>query len=398
MKEKIILGIETSCDDTGIAVLGVKKNKEEISFNTLANEVSSQIAMHREYGGVFPAMAKREHARNIVPLFIHALEEAKLLKKKKKPSLLSEKQKKELEKDLAREPEILQDLYYFLEIYESPKIDVVTVTVGPGLEPTLWVGINFAKVISKILKVPIIPTNHMEGHILSILIPEKKKFVFKKSDLKFPMISLLVSGGHTELVLVKNIGKYKIIGQTRDDAAGEAFDKIARMLGLDYPGGPEISRLAQMAKNQGLKDKFNLPKPMIHSKDLDFSFSGLKTSVLYKLKEIKNLSENDKKILAKETQDSIVEVLVSKTIKAVEKNKAKTLIVAGGVASNEELRNKMGYILKETNPNTKIYFPTKKLSTDNALMIAVAGYMTALRKKKFKASEFKANGNLILGK
>ncbi len=405
---KIILGIETSCDDTGIAIIKVSRQKNKTHYTVLANEISSQIALHQQYGGVFPMMAKREHARNIVPLFIHALTESGLLKERKRARVVEPKINTLLQKVLIREPEILETLSYFLEKYELPKIDMITVTVGPGLEPTLWVGINFAQALGKILGTPVVPTNHMEGHILSVLIPEelkvnskhetrstKQKFTLADSSFKFPALALLVSGGHTELVLIKDIGKYKVIGATRDDAAGEAFDKIARMLDLPYPGGPEIARLAHEGRTTLAFTEFSLPRPMLHSGDFDFSFSGLKTAVLYTLRDNGKLSDMQKKDLARECEDAIIEVLTTKTLRAVQKYNIQTLIVGGGVSANTQLRKELPSRLKLVSPNTIIHFPTKLLSRDNALMIALAGYLLSLRKKKFPKA-LKAEGNLNL--
>jgi N6-L-threonylcarbamoyladenine synthase len=283
----------------------------------------------------------------------------------------------------------------FFETYEAPKTDLITVTSGPGLEPTLWVGINFAQALGFLYKLPVMPANHMEGHILSVFITESGTFSIKKKDKPFPAISLLVSGGHTEIVLAKDIGKYKLIGATRDDAAGEAFDKVARMLGLPYPGGPYISKLAHEGRTTLAFSEFSFPRPMIHSGDFDFSFSGLKTAVLYTLRDLKGeLSETRKKDLAREVEDAIVEVLVKKTLKAVMKFKAETLIVGGGVSANELLRQELLRVGKEVNPNLHIYFPTKILSRDNALMIALAGHQKLLRTKKNPPS-YQSRGRFI---
>lgn len=394
-KAQIILGIESSCDDTGIALLKAQKTKTGISFETLANEISSQIELHQQYGGVFPAMAKREHAKNIVPLFILALTKAGLLKKRKKPAELRPSDLKKLEKLLEREQEMVTELVTFYTLYETPKIDLIAVTTGPGLEPTLWVGINFAQALGFLFDLPIIPTNHMEGHMLSVAVTDDTAFSITKNTFQFPSLALLVSGGHTELVLIKDIGKYTLIGATRDDAAGEAFDKIARMLGLPYPGGPEISRLAKEGRETLAFSEFSFPRPMIHSGDFDFSFSGLKTAVLYTIRDLnKTLSDTQKKDLAREVEDAIIEVLIYKTLRAAQKYKAKEIIVGGGVAANRLLREEFYRRGKEFNPNIKIHFPTGILSRDNALMIALAGYMLSLRKKKFPKP--KAQGNLQL--
>lgn len=379
-----ILAIETSCDETGISLIESKNN----NFKILSAELASQAEIHAEYGGVFPALAKREHIKNL-PILL-----AKTLKKTK---------------------------------IKIEDLNLICVTSGPGLEPALWTGIVFAKELSKKYKAPIIPVNHMEGHILSVF--GKNKGIFKIDKIKFPVLSLLVSGGHTELVLVKDWGKYQIIGQTLDDACGEAFDKVARMMELPYPGGPEISRLAEQLRgkekeNQTFDDRnfsaekftqsssrrsaeslkslfpFSLPRPMMYSKNFDFSFSGLKTAVLYLIRDLKKedskILENPevKKAIALEFENAVVDVLIHKTKKSIEKYEVQTLIVAGGVSANRHLKNE---IKKKIN-NIKIYFPDKNLTGDNAVMIGMAGYMKYLRngKKGVRASSIRAEGNMKL--
>ncbi len=392
----IILGIETSCDDTGIALLKATHGAKDTTYTTLANELSSQTKLHEQYGGVFPAMAKREHARNIMPLFVQALTNAGLLQARKKTYTLPSTLYKKLTKILEREPEILEVLVAFVTAYEIPKIDIIAVTSGPGLEPTLWVGISFAKALGVIFDIPVIPTNHMEGHIVSVAIPEGTTFTVTPKTFQFPMLALLVSGGHTELVLVKNIGSYKLIGQTRDDAAGEAFDKVARMLGIPYPGGPEISRLAQQARETLAFSEFSFPRPMIHSSDFDFSFSGLKTAVLYALRDLQGeLSDSRKKDVSREFEDAVVEVLVYKTLRAAQKYKTMAIIVGGGVSANRLLRAELTRRAHEVNPDRTIHFPTPVLSRDNALMIALAGHLKFTRTKKIPRT-IVAEGDLQL--
>ncbi len=380
-----ILSIETSCDETAISLLEIKGGQKPV-FSVLGNEVASQIKLHEQYGGVFPMMAKREHAKNIFPLFLRVLKEAKIIRQNSKPIQL-----KNVETILAREPELLPYFLHEIPKIARPKIDAIAVTVGPGLEPALWVGINFAKALATVWDIPLIPVNHMEGHALSVLIQEKSKKFLMTKDV-FPAISLLVSGGHTELVLINAIGKYKIIGRTRDDAAGEAFDKVARMLGLPYPGGPQISKLASKIK----QSKISLPRPMIHSKDFDFSFSGLKTAVLYTIRDIKNMTELIKTEIAHEFQNAVIDVLKSKTFRALEVYKAKTLIVGGGVAANKALRQR--FATEAKNKKISLYFPTKDLTTDNSIMIGIAGYFQFLKKNKkgvrINSNAFQAKGNL----
>lgn len=388
-----ILAIETSCDDTGIAILDARKRgKNSHCLHMMANAIQSQ-PIHSNYGGVFPMMAKREHGKNIVPVFEKALKDAEIFKAGK--LTLTEKQKKEIQKILSRENDLGEVFLNHIEKIKKPKIDAIAVTVGPGLEPALWVGISFARALALAWDLPLLPVNHMEGHILSILMTDEGKI----PEIQFPALSLLVSGGHTELVLMKDFGKYKVIGQTRDDAAGEAFDKVARMLDLPYPGGPEISKLADTyRKNSKVSlPEIKLPRPMIHSGDFDFSFSGLKTAVLYLIRDLGKINDEQKKSIACEVEDSIVEVLTYKTIKAIEKYKIQTLIVGGGVSANNHLQKVLKEKVKKTNPNTTVYFPTKKLSTDNGLMIAIAGYFNYLKKpikKSRSLSSLKANGNL----
>ncbi|MDQ3244747.1 MAG: tRNA (adenosine(37)-N6)-threonylcarbamoyltransferase complex transferase subunit TsaD [bacterium] len=412
-----ILAIETSCDDTSISILEIKNNKMRV----LAHEISSQTAIHTQYGGVFPTLAKREHIKNLPILF------EKVIKKTSSRLLATlllnkgEGQKYKVEKPF----------------------DLICITSGPGLEPALWTGIVFAKELSQRHKIPIIPVNHMEGHILSVFGNTKKEFQIPK--IKFPVLSLLVSGGHTELVLVKDWGKYQIIGETLDDACGEAFDKVARMMDLPYPGGPEISKLAEEArrhivlkslgrkragllwrtsaqaaepskaifqqenmrdeKKQTANELIKLPRPMMYSKDFNFSFSGLKTAVLYLIRDLKKENKNIlnihdgemKKNIALEFENAVVEVLIHKTKKVLEKYKVSTLIVGGGVAQNKYLQKE---IKRNFIKDSKIFFPEKNLTSDNSIMIAIAGYLKFMKKGKkgVRISSIKAEGNLKINK
>jgi N6-L-threonylcarbamoyladenine synthase len=395
-----LLSIETSCDDTCISIFEIKGNTTNANFKVLANNSNSQINIHIPYGGVYPVLAKREHAKNLPILLEASLKQAKLNKKYGKRTSL---------------------------------VDAVAVTYGPGLEMCLWEGITFAKDLAKKWDVPLIPVNHMEGHVLSVF--GKEKGTFKIAKIKFPAISLLVSGGHTQLVLTKKWMNYEIIGETLDDAVGEAFDKVARMLDLPYPGGPQISKLAEELRATGKESfrkhlkglenfsgprfpgslpqpdhekssnpshasfSFALPRPMLHSKNFDFSFSGLKTAVLYLIKKLnkpnEKLDEEMKSKIALEFENAAVECLVYKTQKAIEKYKIKTLIVAGGVAANKHLRNE---IKKITRGKVRLLFPTKELSGDNSLMIGIAGYLNYIKNKKKvpKPDRIKATGNLKL--
>ena len=268
------------------------------------------------------------------------------------------------------------------------------VTEGPGLEPALWVGISFAKALSFAWDIPVIPVNHMEGHIVSAMVKYENETLAKIEEIEFPAIALLVSGGHTELIKINSIGNYDVIGRTRDDAVGEAFDKVARLLGFPYPGGPEISKLADEAERFEKNEDFKLPRPMLNSGDLDFSFSGIKTAVRYMIEKIPNITAEIKMQIAKEFEDAVVEVLVSKTKTAIENNNVQTLIVGGGVIANKKLRNALTQAL----PDTKVLIPDMKLTTDNATMIAVAAYLHLKQDKKALTDqgEITASGNLSL--
>lgn len=376
-----ILAIETSCDDTAISVLNIRGIKNP-SFKVLSNIVASQIEIHKKYGGVFPMMAKREHQKNLVPVLDHALKQAKLLNFKSQPPAPEQI----LNSILEREPVLLEQLLIFLKKYNRPKVDLIAVTNGPGLEPCLWVGVNFARALSYSWNIPLIPVNHIEAHILVNFLENK--------DIKFPAISLVVSGGHTQLILVKKIGDYKIIGETRDDAAGECFDKTAKILGLEYPGGPIISKIASEIKESSIK----LPRPMMASKDYDFSFSGLKTAVLYTVRD-QQQSTRDKSFIQQmcfAVQQAVIDILIKKTTKAAKDYKAKTIILGGGVSANEELRHQ--FKSKVKNEKLKIDFiaPEMYLSTDNALMIAITGYFN--RNKKIAWQKLEADANLRIEK
>jgi N6-L-threonylcarbamoyladenine synthase len=404
----IILAIETSCDETAISILDFKKD----TVNVLAHEVNSQIELHKEYGGVYPNLARREHGINCVPVLETSLEKAKL---QYDFFSLSDEVKNELQKVMEREPTLFTLLVNFLKKTSKPKIDSIAVTEGPGLEPALWVGITFAKALSIAWNLPIISVNHMEGHIVSALLKKTDQInnnLLEIQDIEFPAISLLISGGHTELVKIDSIGSYELVGQTRDDAVGEAFDKVARILGYPYPGGPQVSALAELARtnadytqtNEDLNSKSKsesesdpsprilLPRPMLHSQDLDFSFSGLKTAVLYMVQKIPLLTEKIKMEISKEFEDAVVEVLVSKTEKAIETYGAKTLIVGGGVIANKLIRK----TLIESLNQTKVLLPDINLTTDNATMIGVAGYLKINRPNEGYSTDLKAQGAMTL--
>ncbi len=427
-----ILGIETSCDETGICLLEADGEVGNVSIKILANELYSQIAIHAQYGGVFPVLAKRAHSQNLVPIFEKALENAKLLFYLEKVRELNDEKKALLRLTLAKEPELFENLLYLVERIEKPNLDAIAVTYGPGLEIALWVGVSFAKALSLLWDIPLIPTNHMEGHIFAALLQkdenrisnieyskEKKEndipnSTFHIQPLKFPAISLLISGGHTEIVLIKDNLSYEVVGKTRDDAVGEAFDKVARILGLPYPGGPQISKIAEKERteNPNKKTDFPLPRPMIYSKDLDFSFSGIKTAVLYTVRQIttnlpkgasgEHLSEKDistvmtdamRQDIACEFENAVVEVLIKKVQMAVEKYSAQTIILGGGVSANKKIRKDFQNL--STDLGIDYFIPEVSASTDNALMIAVAGYINLISGQKSE-TDFKAEGNLTL--
>jgi N6-L-threonylcarbamoyladenine synthase len=332
----IVLGIETSCDETGVALYNTTpwESGAPAYQGILGQALHSQIEMHRDYGGVVPELASRDHIRRILPLLDDAMHEAKL---------------------------------------QLKDIDAVAYTQGPGLAGALLVGSAFAKSLAQGLKVPSIGIHHLEGHLLSPLLG--------LSVPQFPFIALLVSGGHTQLMLVSEVGKYQLLGETLDDAAGEAFDKTAKLLGLDYPGGAAISKLAE----KGESGRFDLPKPMLHSGDLDFSFSGLKTAVLNQVKKYEALAVSDPAQiatfhadLARGFVDSLVAVLVNKSEKALKQSGCKHLVLAGGVGANLQLREALNASAKKN--GFAVHYPPLNLCTDNGVMIAFAGALRMLTK------------------
>jgi N6-L-threonylcarbamoyladenine synthase len=350
----ITLGIETSCDETALCLLETRQSGEIMEYRILGNIVHSQIEMHREFGGVYPNLAKREHIKNLPILY----------------------------EKLIKDSGISED-----------KIDQIAVTQGPGLEPALWTGIVFAQELNKKIVKPIIPVNHMEGHIFSTMLGsyEKSEHFSPLKCLDFTGLALLISGGHTEIVGVEKLGKYKILGRTKDDAIGEAFDKVARMLQLPYPGGPEISKLAEQARKENLPSTISLPRPMLTSKDLDFSFSGLKTAVLYLLKKQENLTCSLKKEICREFEDAVTEVVVAKLRKVLGAEEYKTLVVGGGVIANKHLRKALEKLAEEY--SIPLFLPPKDVTGDNALMIALSGVLTPKTKNPI---DLRADGNLSL--
>ena len=319
----LILGIETSCDETAAAI--VEDGKKIIS-----NVVASQINIHQKYGGVVPEIASRKHMEYIIPVIDKALDE-------------SEKK--------------ITDL------------SAIAVTYGPGLIGSLLVGLSVAKAMAYAQNIPLIGINHLEAHIYANFL--------EHNEIKPPFVCLIVSGGHTSLVYIRNFGEYKLLGQTKDDAAGEVFDKIAKVLDLGYPGGPITEKLAKEGEPSSIK----FPRPLLNDKSYDFSFSGLKTAVIYYIKELKKENKNIpvRDILAS-FQQAVIDVLVEKTIKAALKFKTKQIILAGGVAANSSLRSE---IKEKANLfDIKVFYPSVSLCTDNAAMVASTGYYKFKENKK----------------
>lgn len=378
-----ILSIETSCDETAVSIVEASGSLKNPSFKVLGNALFSQIEIHREYGGVYPALAKREHAKNLIPLLNTCLQEANMVAANE-----HDLDREMISTILEREPELATQFLDFISTIDKPAIDAIAVTYGPGLEPALWVGINFARALSAVWDIPIIPVNHMEGHIASVLMDQKE-------PVQFPLLALLISGGHTEIVLAKKWGEYEVLGSTRDDAVGEAFDKVARLLDLPYPGGPEISRLAGESREGGAENPVSLPRPMLTTDDFDFSFSGLKTAVLYTVKD-QELTNVYKGFVAREFEDAATEVLVTKTRKALRETGAQTLIVAGGVAANSYIRKNIADMVERDAPETTLLVPDISLSTDNAIMIALAGFIRKETDTIPSLDDLRAKGNLSL--
>lgn len=388
-----LLAIETSCDETAVTILEGQGTPENASFRILGNALLSQIDIHREFGGVFPMVAKREHAKNLVPMLHAALTEACMLKE----DVDAPERIEELRTLLAREPELFEALQAFLARYKKPEIDAIAVTHGPGLEPALWVGVNFARALSLAWNLPVVGVNHMEGHLLSALTspdPEDPA-AFSIKEVPLPVLGLLISGGHTELVSMDEWLTYRLIGQTRDDAVGEAFDKVARTLGLPYPGGPEVSRLAEAARARGNTELPALPRPMLGDQTCDFSFSGLKTAVLYLVKD-RGLSEREKEEIAHAFEEAVGDVLFGKASRALLQTRAQTLVLGGGVSANTHVRRVFTERIAKEHPDVSLHIPATRFTTDNAIMIGIAGYYRALKKDFLDPEELRASGNLSL--
>ncbi len=391
-KPIVTLGIETSCDETALALIKTNGQGVDFTCQVLSSLVHSQAELHSAYGGVFPSLAKREHGKNLVPLLHKLMIEAGELLEFSDD--VGEAHMKDVMVSFSKEiapqnPELYQSFSEAKFLGKIPKIDRIAVTEGPGLEPALWVGINFARMLSALWKIPVEPVDHMEGHIVGSLFPSEitNGAVHRIFDAPMPAVALLISGGHTQLVNVETIGNYEIIGETVDDAVGEAFDKVARLLGLAYPGGPNLSRLAGEARTAGIEAPVKLPRPMIGSKDLSFSFSGLKTAVLYATRKAPRDAKGDievnwKKGLAREFEDAVKETLDSKLRDALDKVGASSIIIGGGVSANSVLREAFGGTALEY--GIPIFLPSHHISGDNALMIALASALDGDEKNSNK--------------
>jgi N6-L-threonylcarbamoyladenine synthase len=446
-----ILSIETSCDETSASIIeichpkkvlrakGFQRDSSTLSYNDnfklkiVSNIVSSQIHLHKKYGGVYPELASREHIKNIIPV----IEQALYLNNKFQ--ITNSKSNSNLKINKLNHLKLIKN-YKLKTKNLFNDIDYIAVTTGPGLIGSLLVGVNTAKTISYATNIPIIPINHLEGHIYANFINDvcandklqitkdinpKKLKSYKANKLpRFPILALIVSGGHTSLYLMRNHAHYKLIGETLDDAAGEAYDKVASMLDLPYPGGPEIDKIASKLQATSYKLQAIFPRPMINSHDFNFSFSGLKTSVLYYLKKQENSRHKlgsrsrsrstsghySKKLQEKvcyEFQEAVTDVLVAKTLKAAQKYKVASIVLGGGVAANSRLRSKLAYCISQIansknnkrqaiSYKPKLFMPKKFLCTDNAAVIGVAAAYKLLKDKPSKWYDIEANSNAEL--
>ena len=389
----IILAIETSCDETAVAIVEGMGDIYESNMHIRSNIVHSQIDVHAPYGGVYPSLAKREHAKKLVPVCLRALDDAGYGLSETTLADAPEDIQEDIARILEREPELYAAMLEAVPL-ARPDIDAIAVTEGPGLEPALWAGINFARALATLWGLPLVPINHMEGHILSGF-SKGNTFPLGSRTISFPTLALLVSGGHTELVLMHDLFSSTFIGGTRDDAVGEAFDKVARVLDLPYPGGPAISKLADEAPPRA-DDDITFPRPMLNSGDYDFSFSGIKTSVLYAAKKCGTLSADMKRVFAREFQDAVIEVLIHKTIAAAEEYGAQAIVLGGGVSANEALRGACVKAVESELPDISLHLPDKSATTDNAAMIGLAGYFRFLRGDTVEPEHIVARGNLSL--
>ncbi|HPI67352.1 MAG TPA: tRNA (adenosine(37)-N6)-threonylcarbamoyltransferase complex transferase subunit TsaD [bacterium] len=367
-----ILALETSCDETAAAVLAIKNSR----FNLLSNVVSSQVKIHAKFGGIVPEVAARKQMEMVIPVLEQALKQAN-----------------------SNHQETI--------FHQLKSIDYFAVTQGPGLITSLTVGVETAKTLAFSFNKPLIFVNHLAGHAYSSLLSTNQEQTANDQTIKFPALALVVSGGHTMLVLMKKNYQFEIIGQTLDDAAGEAFDKVAQILNLGYPGGPIVSRLAAC----GDRKKYNLPRPMLQQDNFNFSFSGLKTAVLYLLPKLKknnkNISSTIINDLCASFDQAVVDVLVNKTLRALKKYQAQTFLLGGGVAANPLLRATLIKKISQQFSKTKILIPELKFTGDNAAMIALAAYFKVKKSgsrikfgmtKKIDYKKIKAEPNFKLGR
>jgi len=342
-----ILGIETSCDETAASV--IKSEPKTGRLAVLSNIISSQIEIHKKYGGVVPEIAAREHVLNILPVINEALVKAKVTPR---------------------------------------ELDYLAVTKGPGLITSLITGLETVRALAFAWQKPVIEVNHLNGHIYS-------NFISPSTPVRFPALVLIVSGGHTILLILDKKHKIKIIGDTRDDAAGEAFDKAAKMMGLEYPGGPALSKYAAVYAASGQISDLDFPRPMLNSPDFDFSFSGLKTSLLYKLQKDKGWEKRLPEYCFA-YQEAIVDVLIGKTIKAAIKYGAKTIMLSGGVSANSELRRRLAETVKKKLPGANFLVPAHEYTTDNAAMIAAAAAYQLQRQRPVSFIKLQVDSSLQL--
>ena len=337
----LILGIESSCDETGVALVQIAGNTRAAGLvkpmwpRLLAHALHSQISLHVPYGGVVPELASRDHIQRILPLAREVMRQG--------------------EKELSA-------------------LDAICFTKGPGLAGALLVGAGVACALGASLNIAVMGIHHLEGHLLSPFLGSEPP--------EFPFVALLVSGGHTQLMLVSGVGEYKLLGESIDDAAGEAFDKSAKLLGIDYPGGKELSELALT----GDPASYPLPRPLLHSADLNFSFAGLKTAVLTQCRKLGEGLSAERANIAASTQAAIVEVLTKKSIKALEQTALKTLVVAGGVGANRALRQELGKWCSQN--GVKVHYPELEFCTDNAAMIAMAGAMRIQTQRELPQKDY----------
>lgn len=358
-----ILAIETSCDETGVAVVEGHETAGGFVFTTRGDALLSQATLHAEFGGVYPTLAKREHEKNL--------------------------------------PIMLKEALVAAGLEDGASIDAIVVTNGPGLEPALWTGITFAQRLASAWNKPLFGVHHLEGHMLSSLVKDRKL-----GHPELPLLGLLISGGHTEFVLSREWLRYEVIGETLDDAVGEAFDKVARMLGLPYPGGPHISRLAESVRKGEeeipVNESPSLPRPMLSTNTCDMSFSGLKTAALYALRDmggLEKLNDVQRAHFAREFEDAAADVFVHKTRRALTESGARAFVIGGGVAANTHIRRSLQALLTKEFPDVILRLPDPSITGDNAVMIAQAALAHFLSKDwdiSAPPAEVKAVGNLSL--